>query len=161
MNDVISEMLSAGLYGKHTHVQPSRTLKGLTADMARKTPKGHKYSCWELLHHMVVWQDFALKNLEGEKVKWSDASSIEWPSEERMVEDVEFDRLVKKFKKGLKTMKKAIQTIDLEMPAPGLPTMSAAHLVLMVLQHNSYHLGQIVMNREALGLWPPISTKSA
>jgi uncharacterized damage-inducible protein DinB len=45
--------------------------------------------------------------------------------------------------------------LDLTAEIPHGEGRTYLRQVLLVADHNSYHLGQIVLVRRALGLWPP------
>ncbi|MGY5854907.1 MAG: DinB family protein, partial [Candidatus Thorarchaeota archaeon] len=107
---MLIKMLSDGLYGKYTHLDPKKAINGLTAEIASKKPKGNSHSCWELLYHMVAWQDFALRSLDGEEVTWDEIVAKEWPSDETAT----FDELKSTFIEGLDKLVAAIESKDLE-----------------------------------------------
>jgi uncharacterized damage-inducible protein DinB len=151
----IVKMILKGLEGKNTHLPPSKALEGLTPKIARKTPINDDHSSWELLHHIVVWQEGIIEAINGKKVDWQAISkNNNWPTEEYVSDDVNFLNLVDKFTKGLLQAKELAKTVDLtkSMPAWGDAPVLQAFFVL--LQHNSYHLGQIVVVRKQLGNWP-------
>jgi hypothetical protein len=53
---------------------------------------------------------------------------------------------------GLKTVAREIE--DLTVPVPtGQPTQTFLRAILLVVDHNAYHVGQIVAVRRALGAW--------
>jgi uncharacterized damage-inducible protein DinB len=157
IQDALDETFVEGLSGKHTHVHPTTALRDLLPSLARKRPSDVTHSCWEILHHMVVWQDYTISMLRGEPTDWKTVTKIEWPRKEELEDDRGWENLVTRFKNGIKEMKGLIHSVDLSRPLPAWPKGPIGAWVLVALQHNSYHLGQIVMVRSLLGKWPPPS----
>ena len=158
MNKQLIKDLSSGLLGALTHLHPKKAVEGLTPSTARKKPSNKYHSCWELLHHTVVWQDILLKNIEGEYIDWSTISHEDnWPSDELLSNDNNFTELVKKFYENLKIAATKLEKIDLmkgiKIGPEHTPDVTNFRLFLVFLQHTSYHLGQIVTTRKILGDW--------
>jgi len=155
MKEIIPETIKRCLRGRDAHIAPLKALKGLTPEMARKRPSPNAHSCWELLYHIVLWQDVCLDAVRGNNVDWEAAQKKEWPSQKMMSDDTQWGKLVSKFEKGLKEASQLVEQVDLAKPIPawgGAPTLQ---VLMVVVQHNSYHIGQIVATRIALGYWPP------
>ncbi len=150
--------LSNGLIGDLTHLAPMKAVEGLTPTTARKKPSNKYHSCWDLLHHTVVWQDILLKNIDGKFIDWSTISNEDnWPSDEYLSKDDNFIELVKKFNKNLEMAATKLEEIDLmkgiKIGPEHTPDVTYFRLFLVFLQHTSYHLGQIVTTRKLLGDW--------
>lgn len=153
MKELIVTMFKDGVYGKLTHVEPKKALKGLTAENARKTLSSKSHSCWDILHHTVVWQDFTIDAIEGKDIDWKEVHKFEWPTDEEKADDASWGALVEKFLSGLDTFEKMIENSELTKPVASFGGGSEVYGFLILLQHNSYHLGQIVSIRQALGDW--------
>jgi hypothetical protein len=155
MIERLEKSIKNGLRGKFTHLDPLKAIEGLTAETACLVPENGQHSCWHYLYHIAFWQDLMLGALRKESVDWPDDNKASWPTNELMKKDGAWIELVKKFEKGLieaDSMTKSIDSMD-DLPAwPKVPPF-AAYLVLV--QHNAYHIGELVATRQALGLWPP------
>lgn len=157
MENQILKDISSGLIGELTHLHPKKAIKGLTPDIARKKPNNLDHSCWDLLHHIVFWQDILLKNLEGKFMDWYPPHDKNWPSEENLSVDDKFSELLDKFNKNLEIAEVKIRDINLmdriEIGEPLPPEVTYFRILLVFLQHTSYHLGQLVTTRKILGDW--------
>ncbi|OLS21303.1 MAG: hypothetical protein HeimC3_36200 [Candidatus Heimdallarchaeota archaeon LC_3] len=158
MNDKLVDALSKSFHGEWTHIDPKRALKGLTSENARKKPKGFDHSCWELLYHIVTWQKTLLKNIKGQEIDWNKIEQEDnWPNEEILKNDENFSELVETFYSGINESKELIKNVDLlneKEISIGPKELSIIKLTIVLLQHTSYHLGQIVSLRKFLGDWP-------
>ncbi|MHA2224320.1 MAG: hypothetical protein ACXAC8_03910 [Candidatus Hodarchaeales archaeon] len=65
------------------------------------------------------------------------------------------DNLISRFERGLIEVGKLIETTDFVKSIPSWETEPSIRVLIILLQHNSYHIGQIVSVRQFLGCWPP------
>ncbi|MHA2247119.1 MAG: DinB family protein [Candidatus Hodarchaeales archaeon] len=155
MKETVVKALIDGLYGKNTHLNPKKVIEGLTPANAKIKPENDNHSCWELLHHLKIWQKAILEALIGKEVDWKDISkNHNWPNADYLSDDQNFINLVKMFKNGLLEAEKLIKTTDLHKPMPAWDDAPVIQAIIVLLQHNSYHYGQIVAVRKSLGIWP-------
>jgi uncharacterized damage-inducible protein DinB len=158
MEEQLMKDISDGITGSLTHLTPMKAIEGLTPEIARKKPSDKLHSCWDLLHHTVFWQEVLLKNLNGQFVDWTTISNEDnWPTEEILSKDNNFIDLVKKFKENNELAFTKFENIDLmktiKIGSDHTPSVTNFRLILVFLQHTSYHLGQIVSTRKILGDW--------
>ncbi len=153
MKEKMVKALINGLYGKNTHIHPEKALEGLTPANAKIKPENDLHSCWELLHHLKIWQKAILKAIKGEEVDWKDISkNHNWPNANYLSDDQNFIALVKTFEDGLLEAENLIKTSDFHKPMPAWDDAPILQAILVLLQHNSYHYGQIVAVRKILGI---------
>ena len=153
MQDMIRKHFKIGLYGTNAHQDLRKSITALTPEIARIRLNNDFHSCWELIHHMVICQDGIVKGLKGEKYDWKEADKNNWPSEESMLSDANFTLLVGKFINGLKIAEELIETVDLTKMYTLWDRLSGFDAFLVLIQHNSYHIGQLVTVRKTLGKW--------
>ena len=154
MKEIVVKALIDGLYGKNTHLNPKKVVEGLTPTTAKIKPENDLHSCWEILHHIKIWQKAIIEAINGKKVDWEDISKkYNWPSADYLSDDQNFIKLVKTFEDGLLETEKLIKTTDLHKPMPAWDDAPVIQAIIVLLQHNSYHYGQIVAVRKILGIW--------
>ncbi|MHA2232970.1 MAG: DinB family protein [Candidatus Hodarchaeales archaeon] len=155
MQDQLINAISSGFHGKWTHRDPQKALAGLTPAIAKKRPANIDHSCWELLHHMVIWQEAIIRQIKGELLDWNELEKKEnWPSDESMQDDSNFHQLLARFNAGIKEAQSLLGGVDFSKTVGKWPELSAIKLFMVLLQHTSYHIGQILIIRKALGEWP-------
>lgn len=154
MREPLIKAIVNGLHGKNTHLEPKKAVDGLAPASARNKPSGEFHSCWDILHHIVVWQKGILQAIKGNKVDWKDiAKNYNWPTTELLSDDSNFPNLVKKFENGLTEAEELAKTVDLHKAMPAWDGEPVIQAFIVLLQHNSYHLGQIITVRKILGDW--------
>ena len=160
MIERLEKSFKSGLRGKHTHFDPLKAVQDLTADTAREIPEKGKFSSWHILYHIVFWQDLMLGALRKESVDWPKNNEPSWPSEEMLKNDEDWDALVEKFEKGLEEADGLTNTISSMEDLPAWPKVPPYAGYLVLIQHNAYHIGQLIGTRQALGHWPPPDYKA-
>jgi uncharacterized damage-inducible protein DinB len=99
------------------------------------------------LYHIVVWQEFTISALQGENPDWKSVQDNQWLKSDQF-NDTEFPTLIQRFLDGLNRLSELIDSIDMVATIPALGDSNAAHSILVNIQHNSYHIGQMyVMNQ--------------
>ena len=156
MKKQLINAISSGLHGEWTHTDPKRALAGLTPINAKKKSTKSTHSCWELLHHIIVWQDTIINNIKGENLDWREIESQDnWPTEESLTDDSNFLDLKNRFLAGIEEAQDLLKQTDFTEMSRGYPELPKIKLYITLLQHTSYHLGQIMSLRKNLGDWPP------
>jgi len=149
--------LKNSIKGQHIHVDPMESLKNLTPEMAAKLPEHSEHSCWHILYHIVFWQDLMLEALRGKTdVEWPKNNEPSW-LKELPTDGKKWDELVERFKLGLEEGYKMTENIESLEDLPAWPKVPAFRGLMVFGQHNTYHIGEIVATRQALGYWPPSS----
>jgi hypothetical protein len=151
MND-LNRVLKEGLFGDNTHIDTLKGLSELTDNQAKDKPIEGSHSSYEILFHMIYWQDILIEGLsEGKYFKEKFVNS-NWPSDSDY-ENFSWENLLEHFTKGMKIAEDVISNSDLRKEIKETNGDPALKSILVLLQHNSFHLGQIVQVRKAQGSW--------
>jgi hypothetical protein len=148
MKEWIRDTLISRLHGTYIHLEPVSAIVGLTESNARISCKCGR-SVHELLYHIVFWLDYSLALLNGEVMEHN--NEIDWE-----IRDTKWNKLVARFSKGLSQLEFIAENweLDKEIKIGDKISTCVGAEILGIIQHTSYHLGQIVSTRRALGLWP-------
>lgn len=155
MEELFVKLLVDGFQGKGTHTNPLAAIRGLSAAEARKKPAPDVHSVWENLYHVVFWQNVVYEVAQGAEVDWKSLQGKDWPTPDKMDVDDEWEVLCKAFALALDQAEELVKNTPLTKPTPGWTDGTVAKAMLVLAQHNSYHIGQIVTARQLLGKWPP------
>ncbi len=143
------------LRGGNAHASFKDTIQDFPAELRGKRPKGAPHSPWELLEHlrMAQWDilEFS-RNAEYKALKWPDDY---WPKQPEPPDDKAWDRSVHAFCQDLETMCALVSdpSSDLYARIPHGEGQTLLREALLVADHNSYHMGQLVLVRRMLGAW--------
>ena len=118
-------------------------------------PKGLPHSAWMLLEHMRIAQwdilDFS-RNSKYKAMKWPDDY---WPKTPAPPGAAAWDKSVKSFHEDLDAMKALVSDpkTDLFAKLPWGEGQTILREALLIADHNSHHLGQLIDVRRLLGIW--------
>jgi hypothetical protein len=155
MNDVLRKQLVELLKGGEAHADFDAVLSKFPVELAGEKPDGVPHSAWQLLEHMRIAQVDILEFSRNPKYvspKWPDDY---WPRTEAPTVKSDWDKSARAFRSDLKVMCELIAdpANDLMAPIPHGQGQTLLREALLVADHNSYHLGQLVMLRKMLGAW--------
>jgi uncharacterized damage-inducible protein DinB len=151
----LREHLIKLLEGGNAHADFKTAIKGFPVELRGKTPKGAEHSAWELLEHLRIAQwdilDFS-RNPDYKAPKWPEGY---WPETAAPPDEKAWDKSVRAFGRDLKAMCALVsdEKTDLFAKIPHGDGQTVLREALLVADHNSYHLGQVVLLRRLLGAW--------
>lgn len=142
-----------GLQGRGSHVNPANVFENLDWRLAGELPNGIEHSIWQIVQHMIYWQEFSLALLRNDTPRTPEHAADTWTCNVSPTSKSEWLNAVNKFLNGLHAVEGFIDDLDTTVAAR--QGRSRAEVIGMLVGHNSYHLGQIVFLRQILGAWEP------
>lgn len=146
--------IARSLTGADAHVDAARVLEDLDWRLAGERPEGAPHSIFQLVHHIVYWQEWAAAWLDGTKPKPPERAALSWPGTQGPTSRREWERTTRRLERARRALESRAHKADL-WSRHG--RWSAVELLLVIGSHTSYHVGQITLLRQALGAWPPPS----
>jgi hypothetical protein len=152
--DALREDVLWLLSGGRAHVGFSSAVADLPEALRGKKPRGVPYTPWHLLDHMRICQWDILEYIRNPK-----HVSPEWPEgywPDAAPAGGAWDKSVRAFQADLRALKALVSDSSTDLLAkvphdPKGPTI--LHEVLLIADHNAYHLGQLIVVRRMLGAW--------
>ncbi|MCM3457238.1 DinB family protein [Heyndrickxia oleronia] len=151
-----SNFFEGGLHGENAHADPLEVFEGLQWDTAGVKPANCPYSVWQVLNHMIFWQDFYLTYLKGSVPVHPEHDEDSWPVEIAPSNETEWSDAIVQFSKGLQEAENEAKKDLNEMKDTKLERTRGVILATL-MTHNSYHTGQVALIRRIIGAWPPPS----
>jgi hypothetical protein len=153
LRDHLLYLLKGG--GAHAHFD--QAIAGLAPELRGKRPDGASHSPWEILEHLRLAQWDILEFSRSADHVSPDWPEGYWPKEPAPPDDQAWDRSIEAFHKDLKAMEGLVNdpATDLFAPLPWGKGQTVLREVLLVADHNAYHLGELVLLRRLVGAWPP------
>ncbi len=143
------------LGGGGAHVKFDDAIAGLPAKLRGQRPEGLEVTPWRVLEHMRLAQwdilDFC-RNPKYREMKFPDDY---WPKTDAPLNTAAWEKSVKSFHADLRTMEEMVRNskTDLFARIPWGDGQTYLREALLVADHNSYHLGQLITVRRLLGAW--------
>jgi len=137
---------------KGAHLTFDEAVSDFPTDQRGAKPHGAPHSAWELLEHMRLAQEDILDFSRNPKYKERKFPDDYWPPTAEPPSPDAWDESVKQFQHDLKEMQQLIAdtTQDLLAKLPHGAGQTLLREALLVADHNSYHLGQLVFLRKML-----------
>jgi hypothetical protein len=155
-DSVLRKTLVEYLNGGDAHVDARKALEGVKSESRNIRPDGLPHSIWELLEHLRIAQEDILRyTLDSSWVSPEFAEGY-WPASDSQVTEKTWSDSVTRFFADLDEAATLVRNtgIDLTAKIPHGEGRTYLRQVLLIIDHNAYHLGQIVQVRKALGDWP-------
>lgn len=137
---------------KGAHINLEKALSGFPADKRGAKPHGAPHSAWQLLEHMRLAQQDILDFSRNPNYREKHFPDDYWPAAEAPPSDEAWDESIQQFDKDLEEMQALIADTSRDLLAK-LPHGTGQTLLreaLLVADHNSYHLGQLMFLRKML-----------
>src|SRR5580704_7094965 len=156
MNEkALREQLRKVLDWREAHADWKQALAGLDAAHRGVRPAGSPHSVWDLLEHARLAQRDILDFTLYPKHVSPDWPAGYWPKKLAPADEAEWEKSVEEFFRNLKEMEELINNprTDLFARIPHGTGQTYLRQVLLLIDHNSYHLGQLVLVRRLLSAW--------
>ena len=143
------------LKGGHAHATAKETVGGVRAKLRTTRPAPGLHSVWELLEHLRVAQEDILRYTLDPSWRSPEFPAGYWPAGEGAISDRRWSASVSAFLANLDEACALARdrSRDLTARIPHGEGRTYLRQVLLIADHNAYHLGQIVEVRKALGDW--------
>src|SRR5699024_202104 len=141
--------------GRHAHITFEQAVEDIPFDQTGIRPEGLPHSCWELVKHIQLAQRDIIefcRNADYETPGWPDDY---WPAEPKPASKEEWRETLSAIEQDREMVASLVKDSDADFLAQ-IPHGSGQTLfreVLLIIDHNAYHIGQIVQIRRLLRIW--------
>lgn len=151
-NESLRKHLINLLTKAEAHVDVQSSLREFPPELRGRKPAGAPHTPWQLLEHMRIAQwDILQFSLEAKhkSPKWPDEY---WPDTDAPPNDKAWSQSVRQFLNDLDSVCQMVKdpAIDLYAKIPHGEGQTYLREVLLVADHNAYHLGQLVLVKRIL-----------
>jgi DinB family protein len=155
-NSPLQQHLLDLLSFKGAHAGFDEAVRGLAVPLRANKIRGVPHTAWQLLEHIRIAQwDILEFSRDAKHVspKWPEEY---WPESATPPSDGAWKKSILSFRRDLDEMKKLVTDAHEEQLYSRIPHGDGQTLLreaLLVADHNSYHLGQLILIRKMLGAW--------
>ncbi len=142
---------------EEAHAGFDRAVEGIPAGKRGARAPGFEHTPWQLLEHMRLAQkdllEFCVNARYAHALRWPDDY---WPAAPAPPNAAAWTTSLEGFRRDREQVKRlaADASIDLFARVPkGKAQQTYLRAILLVADHNAYHVGQLVALRRALGIW--------
>ncbi|HLR25600.1 MAG TPA: DinB family protein [Fodinibius sp.] len=151
----LQQLLLEQLEGGNAHITFQKAVQGLSYQQSGAKVDGLPHTIWQLIEHIRLAQDDILAfcgNRNYQQLNWPEDY---WPSSEQPESQQEFEQSLEAVHEGQETMRQWVTdpSKDLQKPFSHGDGQTLFREALLIVDHNAYHIGQIVQLRRLLGCW--------
>lgn len=155
-SDPLRAQLVRVLDWHEARVNYDQAIDGISPASRGAVPKGLPHSPWQLVEHLRLAQadilDFCVSAEYKEK---------EWPDDywtpAAPARESDWDESVAAYRRDVQAMKELVHRqpdLFARVPNATKPDQTYLRAVLLAADHAAYHIGQLVLVRRLLGIWP-------
>ena len=152
--NALRRQLARFLSESHAHADFDAAVSGLPTALRGKKPAGAPYTAWQLLEHMRLAQwDILEFSRDPRHVspQWPEGY---WPKTSAPSGAAAWNKSIRRFRADRKAMQKLVTgKTGLFARIPHGDGQTLLREALLLMDHNAYHLGQLVLLRKLLGAW--------
>lgn len=137
----------------HAHAGFDAAVKDFPAALRGERPQGLPHSAWQLVEHLRLAQWDIVEYALNPKHKSPEFPRGYWPKGPEPPDSKAWDKCVAAFRADRKKLVAALEKADLVAPIEFANGQSLASKTILLIDHNAYHLGQLVLLRRLLGTW--------
>jgi uncharacterized damage-inducible protein DinB len=152
----IRKELIAGLRGGQAHATLEEVVKNFPAKL-RGERAGLAYSAWQLLEHIRIAQSDIMRFSDNHDGKYKEMNFPDdyWPEASVPPNEKAWEASVKAVLADREAMVHLLQKEPLTERFPWGEGQNLLREAITLIDHNSYHTGELLALRRLLGIWPP------
>jgi hypothetical protein len=154
-DDLLRKHLRRLLDWEDAHVSFDKAIQDIPSDLRGVQPAGLPYSAWQILEHLRLCQfdilDFC-QNPEYKELNFEDY----WPKTVAPNTEDAWEKSISAYRKDRADLQALAgdSKLDLYAEIPWGTGQTYLRELLLVADHNAYHVADLIAVRRLLGLWP-------
>jgi hypothetical protein len=154
-NAALRSQIGDFLAWHEAHARFDDAVKGVPANLRGVVPDGLPYSLWQLLEHIRFTQADILEFCTTRRYRTKKWPADYWPKDSAPRNAQAWMQAIR----GVRADRIALQglardpAIDLFAPIPHGSGQTYLRELLLVADHTSYHVGELIAVRRLLGIW--------
>ena len=151
-DDVIKKQLLFLLRGGNAHIPIKRAVNNFPVEQINKKLSNISYTPWQLVEHLRICQEDIIQFIKDPDYKSPEWPDGYWPKPDETADEDKWKKSVNEFFAGLDEMEKFVKdkSVDLYAPLPHADQYTIFREVLVLADHNAYHIGQLMLFKKML-----------
>lgn len=141
---------------EQAHMSFENAVANFPADHINTRPPQLEYTFWHLLEHIRICQWDILDYIQNPAYVAPDFPEGIWPARETTTDWAGWEKTIQQFYEDRQALLDLIKNpaTDLYAPIPhGYDGHNILREILIVADHNAYHIGEFGILRQMMGLW--------
>ncbi len=153
--DVVREQILALLNGGNAHMTFEEAIADFPVASINTVFPNSTYTPWHLLEHLRISQwdilDF-IRNPNYQEMEWP---KDYWPPQDQQATPADWERTIQSFQVDMRALQEIVKDpkTDLYARIPHGTGQTIFREMLLVADHNAYHIGEFAIMRQVMGTW--------
>jgi hypothetical protein len=154
-NKLVREQLRELLEGGNAHMTFDEAVANFPREHMNSKAPNVPYTPWHLLEHIRLAQWDILEFIRNPHYVSSPWPEGFWPAEDAQADEVAWEKTIASLQADLQSLLEMVAdpAVDLYAPIPHGDGQSILREILVVSDHNAYHIGEFAMLRQVMGTW--------
>lgn len=153
---VVREQLLYLLRGGNAHLTFDQAVAEFPLECINVQPPNVSYTPWHLLEHIRIAQWDILEFVRDPNhvsPPWPDGY---WPALDEEGDEAQWGQTLSDFRTDLRALQELVENLNTDLYAdlPHAPGYTVLREILLVADHNAYHIGEFAVLRQVMGTWP-------
>jgi len=152
---VVREQLLYLIRGGNAHMNFDQAVADFPIQNINTKPPNVSYTPWYLLEHLRIAQWDILEFIRDPKHVSPTWPKGYWPPENEEADQAKWEKTIGDFQADMETLQEMVvdQQVDLYAQIPHAPDYTILREILLVADHNSYHIGEFAILRQVMDSW--------
>jgi hypothetical protein len=154
-DEVLREQLLALLRGGNAHMTFSQAVADFPTEFINTQPPNVEYSFWHLLEHLRITQWDILRFVVDPGHHSPDWPQGYWPAPGTRASELQWSDTIAGFEQDMALLQALVRdpATDFHGQIPHAPGYTILREILLVADHNAYHIGEFGILRQVIGAW--------
>jgi hypothetical protein len=154
--DLLRTQLLELLRGGHAHMSLDQAVEDFPMEAINTPPPEVPYTPWHLLEHMRISQWDILEFIRDPahvSPQWPEGY---WPARDEKADPAKWEATLSRFRADHQDLDSLVEDrrTNLTADLPHAPGYSVLREILVVSDHNAYHIGEFAILRQVMQTWP-------
>jgi hypothetical protein len=154
-DQAVRDQLLDLLRGGNAHISLEQAVEDFPPESMNASPPRVDYTCWHLLEHIRVAQwdilEF-IRNPDHASPPWPEGY---WPAPDERADPKRWEATLDALREDNLELQKLVAAPDTDLytDLPHAPGYNILREILVVADHNAYHIGEFAILRQVMGTW--------
>lgn len=152
---VVREQLLALLNGGNAHMPFEKAVADFPAEHFNTRPENVAYTPWHILEHLRIAQWDILDFIRNPGYVTPEWPKEYWPDPSAAADQEQWDQTISSFLSDAQSLRDIVSDpgTDLYAPIPHAPDYTILREIIVVSDHNAYHIGEFAILRQVMDSW--------
>jgi hypothetical protein len=154
-DNLVREQLLYLLQGGNAHMPFEEAIADYPMESINTRFPNGTYTPWHLLEHLRLTQWDILDFMRNPNYQEGEWPADYWPAQDQQATEADWQRTIASFQADMQALQAIVMDpqTDLSATIPHGTGQTILREILVVADHNAYHIGEFAIMRQVMGTW--------